>query len=146
MSLRIGLERALEDPISQEIMQSPVVITKCGHTFQDATIRQWIGDLPSRACPTCDRPIAKADLVRNHAVEDVAGVLHVPEDSLAKTVMKVAERKIGEIVAEGKRVLKEPVKIGKWEVLLTLTGGVFYVAADSFVSSLVKAGPYYINK
>ena len=93
MSLRVALNRTFEDPISQDMMHSPIVITKCGHTFQDATIRQWIGQLPSRACPTCDRPVAVADLVRNHVVEDAVEVLNTPppQGALVRSVMRVKE-------------------------------------------------------
>ena len=108
MSLRVGLERIFEDPISQEIMQSPIVITRCGHTFQDATIRQWIGELPSRACPTCDRPIAKADLVRNYVAEDAVGILKAPENSLAKRVqhLGVEEHQKQREINSVKKVMK----------------------------------------
>jgi len=57
-------------PISQCIMQEPVS-TRCGHTFEESCIRQWLSK--NEHCPVCNKKISK-DLVCNFTLKSIIQV------------------------------------------------------------------------
>lgn len=43
-------------PISQILMNEPILVTVCGHTFEGSIIREWVKKKP--VCPLCNSAIA----------------------------------------------------------------------------------------
>ena len=56
-------------PITQELMQNPLMITLCGHTFEGATITQWLKK--EGKCPICKKNADTSNLQKNFALMDL---------------------------------------------------------------------------
>jgi len=55
-------------PITLEVMQVPLVSKKCGHSFEQKAINEW---LDSRDyCPKCHVPLGKDDLIINYSLKN----------------------------------------------------------------------------
>jgi SUMO ligase MMS21 Smc5/6 complex component len=59
-------------PITQEVMDDPVMVSYCGHTFERVAIEQWITQRHS--CPIDRKELSsqdlRPDLVLKRAIED----------------------------------------------------------------------------
>jgi len=51
------------------VMTSPMIITSCGHTFEEQTIKEWLSK--ENKCPLCSRPAKGDGLVKNFALAEV---------------------------------------------------------------------------
>lgn len=54
------------DPITSRLVQD-AVLCRCGHTYDRATIKQWIRQ--HRSCPINDHPLREEDLYPNRAIQ-----------------------------------------------------------------------------
>lgn len=49
-------------------MQRPVVSKKCGHSFEQTAIVQWLDS--KNYCPKCHVPLTKDDLIENYSLKN----------------------------------------------------------------------------
>jgi len=47
-------------------MTSPMMLTSCGHTFEEKTIREWLAK--QNKCPLCNKPAEVSMLMKNFAL------------------------------------------------------------------------------
>ena len=52
-------------------MDDPIIITKCGHTFQQDAIKAWIKK--KKVCPLCMIEIEENDLKPNYTMKALIG-------------------------------------------------------------------------
>jgi len=48
------------------LMTSPMMLTSCGHTFEEKTIREWLAK--QNKCPLCNKPAEVSMLMKNFAL------------------------------------------------------------------------------
>lgn len=107
-TLEEDLEEILTCVITEEIFSKPVMITKCGHSFEEEVIQKHLSKAKNNSCPTCREPASKEDLKVNISVKQCVETFlkHHPEyikeqyfpiDRFASLIKKNDIKKIIEI-------------------------------------------------
>ena len=50
------------------LMINPVILTTCGHTFEEVVIKDWFKKQVS--CPLCKKPSENSAIIKNFAIAD----------------------------------------------------------------------------
>lgn len=56
-------------PIAQEVMEDPMMIIVCGHTFEKDVIEAWLKK--NSSCPLCKKEADMTKLQRNFALKNI---------------------------------------------------------------------------
>jgi len=67
LGMSMNLSNIFEDPIDFEVMEN-AMITKCGHSFSDRTVRDWLKE--HNHCPLCNEELLESELKPNYALRN----------------------------------------------------------------------------
>jgi E3 ubiquitin-protein ligase RAD18 len=55
-------------------MRSPMILTSCGHSFDESAIRKWLEK--NKKCPLCTKPATAENLLKNFALDAICASHH----------------------------------------------------------------------
>jgi hypothetical protein len=55
-------------------MKYPMVLTSCGHSFEEIAIRKWLEK--NEKCPICNKPANVGNLIKNFALSAICMTYH----------------------------------------------------------------------
>ncbi|KAJ2226149.1 E3 ubiquitin-protein ligase rad18 [Coemansia sp. RSA 485] len=91
------LEKLLRCPVCKEYLETPMVVSSCGHTFCSLCVRRCV--VQETRCPSCRAQAAESDLYPNRLVESILrefrsgrprllSAIHASENSMSRTRKK----------------------------------------------------------